>query len=558
MRKESLDALIRDRVLVAAAQGQHLTVTDDALRREILRIPELAALRAADGSVDIGAYKAFLQQRGFTPESFEAGLRQDALLRQVVNGGSAQAPASTAPARVAAESVLQRRKVQLQLFESKNYVAKVSPTPEQLDEHYKRNEAAYRTTEQAVIEYVSLDAEGLKKGVTVTTEQARQYYDQNVARYTSTEERQASHILFVAEASASADQRKALKEQAESVLAEVRKAPDQFAALAKKHSQDPGSAVQGGDLGFQRREAWVPAFANAVFAMKPGEISNVVQTDFGYHIVRLQATRGGDRKPFEAVRVEIENDIRTQQAQKAYGESTDAFGNTAYEQPDSLQPLVDKFKLEKKTATVARTPALAATPTPAPHDSPKLLEAVFGDDVLKNKRNSQAIETGRSSLTVARLVEHRPSRVRPFEEVKDQVRLSYVEQQAGELARKEGEARLAQVKASSDGTGLGPVVEVSRTKPGAAPFEVMRAALEAPLPLPQALGVSLGVRGYAVVRVIEALPPAADAPEIAELTPRYEQAWATAQSAAYVEALKKRLGTEILVDASKVEAPAAR
>ena len=138
---------------------------------------------------------------------------------------------------------------------------------------------------------------------------------------------------------------------------------------------------------------------------------------------------------------------------------------------------------------------------------------MFGDDVLKNKRNSQAIETGRSNLTVARLVEHRPSRVRPFDDVKDQVRAAFVQQQGAELARKDGEARLAQVKSSSDGAGLGAVIEVSRTKPDAAPFEVLRAALEAPLPLPQVLGVSLGARGYAVVRVIEALPPAPDAPE---------------------------------------------
>jgi peptidyl-prolyl cis-trans isomerase D len=553
MRKESLDMLIRDRVLYAAAQDQKLTVTDDALRREILRIPELAQLKAPDGSIDIGAYKAFLSQRGFTPESFEAGLRQDALLSQVLAGGASLVPESAAPARVAADSVLQRRKIQLQVFEAKDYAAKVTPTPEQLDEHYKRNEAAHRTTEQAVIEYVTLDAEALKKGVTVTPEQAKQYYEQNVARYTSIEERQAAHILIVAEASASADQKKAAKEKADVVLAEVRKSPDQFAALAKKHSQDPGSAPQGGDLGFQRREAWVPAFANAVFAMKPGEISNLVETDFGFHIVRLQATRGGERKPFEAVRAEVEDEIRKQQAQKVYGESTDAFGNTAYEQPDSLQPLVDKFKLEKKTATVSRAPALGSA---APLDSAKLLDAVFGDDVLKNKRNSQAIETGRSNLTVARLVEHRPSRVRPFDEVKDQVRASYVEQQAAELARKDGEARLAQLKTSSDVAGLGAVIEVSRPKPDAAPFEVMRAALEAPLPLPQVLGVSLGARGYAVVRVIEALPPAPDAPEIAQLAPRYTQAWASAQSAAHVEALKKRMSTEILVDVTKIDAPA--
>jgi peptidyl-prolyl cis-trans isomerase D len=555
MRKQSLDALIRERALYAAAQEQRLTVTDDMLRREIFRIPDLAVLKGADGSVDIGAYKAFLQQRGYSPEAFEASLRQDVLLQQVVNGAAAQVPEAAAPARVAAESLLQRRKIQLQVFEAKDYSAKLEPTAEQLADYFKRHEAAYRTDEQAAIEYVTLDVEALKKSVVVTEDQTRGYYKENESRYTSAEERQASHILFTAEKSAPADQRKAAKAQAESILAQVRKSPEQFAALAKKHSQDPGSAAQGGDLGFQGRKAWVPSFENAVFAMKPGEISNLVETDFGYHIIRLQAVRGGERKSFEAVRAEVENDYRTQQAQKAYADSTDAFGNTAYEQSDSLQPLADKFKLEKKSAVVGRTPALGAA---APLDSPKLLEAVFGDDVLKNKRNSQPVETARSSLTVARLVEHRPSRARPFDEVKAQVREAYVQEQALEQVRKEGEARVAQLKSGGDTAGLGALREVSRTKPDDTPFEVVRAALEAPLPLPQVLGVSLGSRGFAAVRVVESLAPATDAPEFANLAPQYTRAWANAQSAAYVEALRKRMGTEILIDPAASQPAVAR
>jgi peptidyl-prolyl cis-trans isomerase D len=555
MRRQSLDGLVRERVLYAAAHEQRLTITDDALRQEIFRIPDLAALKGADGSVDIGAYKAFLQQRGYTPESFEAAVRQDALLKQVLSAGASQVPASAAPARVAADSLLQRRKLQYQVFEATSYTARIEPTPEQLDEHYKRNEAAYRTPEQAVIEYVTLDAEALKKGVAVNEDQAREYYKQNEARYTAAEQRQASHILIAADKEQSADQRKAAREKAESILAEVRKAPDQFAALAKKHSQDPGSAEQGGDLGFQGRKAWVPPFENAVFAMKAGEVSNVVETDFGYHIIRLVATRGGDRKPFESVRAEVEEEIRKQQAQKLYGDSVDAFGNTAYEQADSLQPLVDKFKLEKKTATVGRVPAPGAL---APLDSPKLLDAAFGDEVLKNKRNSPAVETGRSSLTVVRLVEHRPSRVRPFDEVKAQVRESYVQQQARESARKDAEARVSQMKSGGDVAGLGAPVEVSRVKAGDVPFEVVREALEAPLPLPQALDVGLGPRGHAAVRVLETLPAVTDAPEFASLAPQYEQAWASAQSAAYLEALKKRFDAQILVDPAKIDTSPAR
>ncbi len=554
MKKESLERLIRERVLYASAQQQHMTVTDDQLQREILQIPQLAQLKAADGSVDVGAYKALLQAQGYTPESFEASVRQGALLQQVLSV-SGQVPASAAVAKVALDSYLQRRDVQLQTFEPKAYTAKVKPTDEEVQAHYKTNEAVYRTSEQASIEYVTLDADALMRGVAVSAEDARKYYDQNVTRFTATQERQASHILIVADKAAPAEQRKAAKTEAERILAELRKTPDQFAAMAKKLSQDPGSAAQGGDLGFQKREAWVPAFADAVFAMKQGEISNVVESDFGYHIIRLQATRGGDVKPFEAVKAQVEEDIRKQQAQKLYADSTEGFGNTAYEQSDSLQPLLDKYKLTKQSATVARAPAPAAS---GPLESPRLLEAVFSDDVLKNKRNSPAVETGRSQLTVARLVEHRPARVRPFDEVKEQVRASVVQQQAAALARKEGEARLAQLKTAGDAAGLGAVITLSRFKTENQPQEVINAALSAASPLPQVMGVDLGAGGYAVVRVNKITPPPPDSPEVAEMAPRYAQAWAVAQSQAYYEALKKRMDTQILIDPAKVEPLAAR
>ena len=523
-----------------------MTITDEQLQREILQIPQLAQLKAPDGSIDVGAYKALLQAQGYTPESFEASVRQGALLQQVLSV-SGQVPASAAVAKVALDSYLQRRDVQLQTFEPTAYTAKVKPTDEELQAHYKTNEAAYRTAEQASIDYVTMDAEALKRGMAVSAEDARKYYDQNVARFTATQERQASHILIVADKAAPAEQRKAAKAEAERILADLRKAPDQFAAMAKKLSQDPGSAAQGGDLGFQKREAWVPAFADAVFAMKQGEISDVVESDFGFHIIRLQATRGGDVKPFDAVKAQVEDDIRKQQAQKLYADSIEGFGNTAYEQSDSLQPLLDKFKLTKQSATVARAPAPAAS---GPLQSARLLEAVFSDDVLKNKRNSPAVETGRSQLTVARLIEHRPARVRPFDEVKEQVRASVVQQQAAALARKEGEARLAQLKTADDAAGLGAAITLSRFKTENQPQEVINAALSAASPLPQVMGVDLGAGGYAVVRVNKITPPPPDSPEVAEMAPRYAQAWAVAQSQAY-RSLKKRMDTEILVDPMK-------
>jgi peptidyl-prolyl cis-trans isomerase D len=555
MKKQALDRLVRERVLYASAQQQRLTVTDDRLQRELLRIPQLAQLKAPDGSIDIGAYKALLQSAGMTPESFEASVRQGALLNQPLAGAAGPVPTSSAAANAALQALLQQREIQTQVFDPKAYAAKVAPTDDDLQAHYKAHEAEYRTVEEAVIEYVSLDLEALERGVTVSKDDAQKFYEQNVSRFTAAEERQAAHILVAADKAGPAEQRSAAKAAADKILAEVRKAPDQFAAIAKKQSQDPGSAEQGGDLGFQRREAWVKPFADAVFAMKPGEISDVVETDFGYHVIRLQATRGGERKPFAEAQAQVEKEIKTAQAQKLYTESVDAFGNTAYEQSDSLQPLAEKFKLTKQTATVRRAPTPGAA---APLDSPKLLDAVFSDDVLEKKRNSQALETGRNRMTVARLVEHKPAKLRPFDEVKAQVREAVVADKASALARKDGKARVDQLKGGGDATGLGAAATVSRVKPDKQPPEVVSAAMAAPAPLPQYIGVETADGGYTVVRVVKSSPPPADSPELAQMTPRYAQAWSEAQAQAYYKALEKRVGVEILVDPTRVVVDAAK
>ncbi len=208
----------------------------------------------------------------------------------------------------------------------------------------------FRAPEQASIEYVVLDLDALKAGISVSEDDLRKYYDENAARYTAAEERRASHVLINAAKDAPAAERAKAKAKAEALLADVRKAPASFADVARKNSGDPGSAERGGDLDFFARGAMVKPFEDAAYSMKPGEISNVVESDFGYHIIRLNAVRGGDKKPFDAVRAEIEDEVRSQLAQKKYAEAAEQFTNTVYEQADSLQPLVDKFKLKKQNA----------------------------------------------------------------------------------------------------------------------------------------------------------------------------------------------------------------
>ena len=287
--------------------------------------------------------------------------------------------------------------------------------------------------------------------------------------------------------------------------------------------------------------------------MKPGEISNVIESDFGYHIIQMTGARGGERQPFDAVKVEIEAEIRKQAAQRKFAEAAEQFTNTVYEQADSLQPVVDKLKLEKRTAIVRRQPAAQATGVLA---SPKVLDAVFGVDALKNKRNTEAVDLGGSQLVSARVLVHTPARLPAFDDVRDAVRVAVVEEQSAALARKEGQDKLAALKQDPAQT-LPQTAVLSRGQAQGVPRTLVEAVLLAPQDkLPAPVGVDLGTAGYVVARVLRVLPREQAGSTDALLVPQLAQAWGAAESEAYLATLKRRFKAEIESVVRKAQAPA--
>lgn len=536
MKRATLDGIVRDRVAFAAVKQLHLVTVDERLKRLFSEDPQFAQLRNPDGSVN----KDILMAQGLSSEQFAEQLRQEYSVRQVYSGISDSEVPPLGATNAALDALFQQREIHVQRFEPKDYVAKVQPTDEELKAWYDdpRHAADFRTPEQARIEYLVLDLPSIAKTVSVSEDELRKYYDENAARYSSPEERRASHILIKADKSAPEAERAKAKAKAESLLDEARKSPEAFAALAKKNSDDPGSAANGGDLDWFGRGAMVKPFEDTAFSLKPGEVSGVVESDFGYHIIRVTGARGGDKKSYESVRAEIEAEARKQAAQKRYAEEAEQFTNMVYEQSDSLKPTADKLKLEVQTATVQRQPGADTPPALA---NAKLLAAVFSDESQRDKRNTEAIETGSSQLVSARLTEYQPARTRPYDEVKAQVREAVVKAKALALARSDGEARLAEGRKTPSTTLPGDAITFSRATPKNLPQPVVDAALKADTAqLPAWVGADLGENGYAVVRIEQVLgrdPVVSDAQRAQQ---QYGQAWAGAESQAYFEALKQR------------------
>lgn len=546
-RYATLERLVHERVVAQAADQARLSTSDARLARFLQEDPTVASLRKADGKIDMDRYRQLAAGQGLTPEGFENNVRLELARQQVEASVIASGFVAPAVADVALNAFFEKREVQLVNFLAKDYAAKVSPTEADLEAFYKSNQTLFQAPEQSQIEYVVLDLEAVKKGIQIPEADLKSYYDQNALRLSGVEERRASHILINAPKDAAVAERQKAKLKAEELLKAVRVNPASFAEVARKNSQDPGSAAKGGDLDFFARGAMVKPFEEAVFAMQKGAISNVVESDFGFHIIQLTDIKRPAQRSFDELRAGIESDLKGQQAQRKFAEAAEVFTNTVYEQSDSLKPVADKLKLEIKTAD-------KLSPQPLPGLSgvlanAKFLNALFAAETIGNKRNTEALETAANQLVAGRVVTHQPARTLPLAEVQTQVRAQVVAARASELAKKEGAEKLALWTTGALPSNLPAAQVVSRDQALNLPEPVLLAALRADLAkLPAWVGVDLGPQGYTLVRINRVVPrEAAAQASLRQSRDQYAQWWTGAESQAYYALLKEKLKAEILV-----------
>ena len=551
-RFATLERLVRDRVLAAAAIKFKLAISDQRLARELNDNPEIAALRRPDGSLDMERYRQLLGSQGMSPELFEAGVRSDLSNRQVLFGVAGSGFSSSVTADMALKAYFEKREIEVVRFLTSDFAAKLMPSEDDVEKFYKANEKLFQAPEQANIEYVLLDVEAIKKGLTVNEVDLKAYYEQNAKRLSGAEQRRASHILLASSASATAEDRLKAKAKAIELLAAIRKSPESFAELAQKNSQDTGSALNGGDLDFFARGAMVKPFEDTAFSMRKGEISDVVESEFGYHIIRLTDIKTPPQRSYEEMKPELEADVRKQQAQKQFSELAEAFTNGVYEQADSLKPIADRLKLEIRTATgVLRQPAPGVS---GPLANIKFLNAIFSPDAIEKKRNTEAVTVAPNQLISGRVTQYTSTRVRPLAEVKEDVRKRWLAMRGAEDARKEGIAKLAAWKLAPAASVLSEKMIVSRDQPEKNPTQVVDAVLRADVTtLPAFVGVDLGQQGYTIVKVVKVMqrtPPAETTAK--QERSQYAQWWTSAESLAYYNALQERFKTEFKVAKPKL------
>ena len=540
-RAAVLDQLVLDRALANEAQQSNIAVTTDRLREFIAGVPAFQQ----DGKFSYDRYKAFLASRGQSEAAFEQSLRNDlrkqAFVQAVVESVIVPKEVTDRIERI----LLEQREVRALRFPAEQFASKVSVTDAQIADYYQSNRSQFTTSENVRIEYLVLSPETIAGAVSVSDEAIKNAYEQNKARYATDEQRRASHILISTEGTDKAAARK----KADELLAQLRANPKEFARLARENSKDPGSAAQGGDLGFFGRGMMVKPFEETAYRLKEGEISDVVETDFGFHIIRVTEIKPAQAKPFAEVRAEIERELKNQQAQKGFTEAADQFTNLVYEQAESLQPAAEKLKLKVLTADNLTRSGLP------PMITPRVVEAIFAEDSLKNRRNTQAIEVGSNALVSARVLEHRPASVQPLEKVAPEIRKLLERREAVRLAREAGEQRLEALRKQPSDAGFSAPQLVSRRQPQDLSADVLTEVLRTPADkLPQFVGAEVatdfrkgGEAGYLIVQVISAKPGDAIPPAQREAQTRaITQQAAAAAEFAYAEGLKARHNVKIL------------
>ena len=439
VRFNILEQLINQRLLAQLSAKQNIVVSDEIIRQYIMDFPAFQE----NGKFSPERARSLLASQGMTENMLEAQMRQQ-LQMQPLQDPFAQAGFVS---RTSAEQFMrlngQQREVAVAAIDIDPYLAQVKPDEAVVKAFYDGNQAAFQVPEQVRLETLTLTLDSISSKIVLDPKEVKTAYEGNIAAYSDPEQRQASHVLVAAKADAKAEDKAAAKAKADDLYKQVKAAPDKFAEVAKKNSDDPGSKEQGGDLGYFGKGAMDKPFEDAVFGIKQqGEIVGPIESAFGYHVIRLTGIRPEKVKPFEQVKEQIEQEQKRQKATKQYAEAAEKFQNLVYENGDKLQPAADALQLKLVQSGMlsrAQVQALA-------QKNQKLVQAVFSPESLSSKRNTEAIEIAPNTLLAARVLEHKPAAPRPFAEVKDEIFTQLQRKGAAELAAKEGQARLAELQ----------------------------------------------------------------------------------------------------------------
>ncbi|MGU5622874.1 peptidylprolyl isomerase [Aeromonas caviae] len=448
-RRGVLDRLIDQALIDDKARSLGLRVSDEQIKQAIVAMPEFAE----NGKFSNDRYLQLIRRAGMIPEMFRDSLRQDMVRQQLMGAVLGSEFALKGEAEQLDRLYNQTRDLRLIRLAASAYVDGIEVSDAEVEQFYKANSARFMNDETVKVDYLLLDAANLGKNIKVTEQDAQDYYDQHQDLFQRPERRQVAHILIPF-----GKDEKAAEQKAEAVLAKA-KAGDDFAALAKADSSDTFSAKKGGELDWFEKGVMDPAFEKAAFALaKAGDLSAVVKSPFGFHIIKLLGVEPAKTKPFVDVMSDTIARLQSEKAKEQFFAEQQKMADSSFENPDSLDLTAEAMGLQ-----VQSTGYFSQADAPAPLNDPKVLSVAFSEQLRDDNTNSDVIELADGKALVLHIMGHQPKAAKPLAEVKEQVITAIKHDKASEVARGKAQGLLDKLKAGenvqADLTALGLKVD---------------------------------------------------------------------------------------------------
>lgn len=413
LKKQALEKLISDEVLLQHAENENLVVTDEAARKFVKTLEYFKT----DDTFDNKKFKALLAAQQLSPKEFVNRVKKALVMEQFQR--SVTESGFVTEKEIDGFFRIQNQKRNVEIISIALVKITDQPTEQEVENFYQQNQQTFLTEEQASIEYIELSLDNLAKKIASTDEQLQTYYDENKEQYTTKERRKISHILFAFNKDVEND-----KKQLERALNAKKALQDKaFADLALELSDDKVTASKGGDLGLFNAGVMEKAFEDAASSLKLGEVSEPVKSAFGYHLIKVTELVASEVETFDSIKEKVTTAYQRAQAEKTYYDLGESLTELSYENPDSLIAVADELDVDiKNTPLFGRKLQVNTEPGAAPTIFSELaiVQAAFSKDVLKGN-NSDPIELGTDRLVVIRILKHQPAKVKDLAKVKKDI-----------------------------------------------------------------------------------------------------------------------------------------
>ncbi len=538
MKALVLNNLIDQRIVQKAVQQENFAISDSHLTTYITGMPEFQK----EGKFSQERYDLLLTQNQLTPSKFEAGTRSDLLVQQAQDGITKLGIMTQGHQKAILKLMNQKRTVSIAEIKTKDYLDQVQIEEKDIQAYYDKNKDKLLVPEKVKLEFLVMSASSLITQVEVSDDEVKSYYEENITAYQGNERRKASHILINIPADATETQKTEAKDKAEAILAQLKVNPDSFENVAVKESQDPGSAQKGGDLGFFGRGDMVPAFESAAFSMQQGEISDLVESEFGYHIIKLTGIEG-ESNDFDSLKPSIKGDLMYKKAQERFLTQAEEFNNMVYEQSGSLAPASEAFNLDIQTSDwLSEKEAMKFF-----NDNAQFASLLFAPEAIEERLNTEAVEVKPNTIVSARVVDYAASKPREYADVKQAIEDLLKLEEASKLAILEGKGALKILQEGMNVDTLDWLSEVTVDRKHAegltdlAMKQVFKTSVDQ---LPAYSGVEDSRKGFLIVKVSDVQYPDASESDAAGVQAEELQ---TALNDEYLSAYKGTLRADAKV-----------